>query len=425
MNKKNRDSYILINGGLAMRLHELILYNTLSDDPVISRYIAFIKADETAKIRRTYFELVRELVAIEMPFEHYLYTEMIRVNNPVIRRLCNNDYNATDLDTACLVNDLDVLSKILTFDIKEKLSEVADSQDIFGHLSGNTIFLEAVNAYSEFFSQQIDPESRNYIRGFVRLLKNFGTGVFALDNVFYINQEKQLTPVSDFNPLPWDEIYDYEIQKHALLENTKALVKGHPFQHVLLEGASGTGKSSSVKAAAQLFRNDKLRLIQLYKGQLRVLPKLLDELRDSVFKFIIFIDDLSFEVHDDDYKLLKSYIEGGIINETDNIAFYVTSNRQHLIKEMHGDRKDEVHLNDFIQETTSLSAQFGLHLSFSKPNQREYFEMVSKMLDKEDIKLDKRDMEAQAKRWSMRHGGMSGRIAMQFVKQLKMTMPEN
>ena len=163
-----------------------------------------------------------------------------------------------------------------------------------------------------------------------------------------ITQQEQLTPVRDFSPLPWEQIYDYPVQKQELLNNTKALTEGRPYHHVLLEGASGTGKSSCVKAVANIFKDQKLRLIQLYKNQLCGLPNLLKSLNGSIFKFIIFLDDLSFESNDEDYKLLKSYIEGGIINEADNIAFYVTSNRQHLIKEVRTEREGDIHLQDYI-----------------------------------------------------------------------------
>jgi predicted AAA+ superfamily ATPase len=403
-----------------MYLEELIIYTPLSNDPIINKYIAFIEGTHTAQIRKAYFDLVKDLIGEEMSFETYLYTKMLEVDNKVLERLSQESYDINVLDKACLKNDLEIIHRIVKSDINGKIGAVEDSQNILGQLITKESASTMINAYKNYFHAKLDLEKDEAINQFIQLIRTYGTGLFAKNHVFYINQQDQLIPVRGFSPLPWDEIYDYKFQKEALKNNTKALAEGRPYHHVLLEGASGTGKSSSVKAVAELYKNQKLRLIQLYKSQLRALPNLLELLNGSIFKFIIFIDDLSFEANDDDYKLLKSYIEGGIINEATNIAFYVTSNRQHLIKEVRSDREGDIHLEDSIQETTSLSARFGLHLTYMKMNQKEYLAMIAKMLEKENMLYDPEKMELEAKRWSLLHRGMSGRIAMQFVKHLKM-----
>lgn len=152
------------------------------------------------------------------------------------------------------------------------------------------------------------------------------------------------------------------------------------------------------------------------------MPKLLESLSDSVFKFVLYIDDLSFEVNEDEYKFLKSFIEGGIANDASNVAFYVTSNRRHLIKEVRSEREGDIHLQDFIQEMTSLSGRFGLNLTFESLTQKAYYQMVRQMVEDEGLKVDLETLDIEAKkRWSLRHGGgMSGRIANQFVKHLQM-----
>lgn len=403
-----------------MSLQELIIYTDLSNDPIIKKYISFIQEDNQAQIRQDYFGLVKDLIAVEMSFETYLFTKMIEIDNPVLERLCHKNYNLTALDKACLKNDLDILKKIVNSNIDNKINAAKDNYNILSHIVFNESPSIMINSYKNYFDSVKSINNDKDINLFIDILKTYGTGIFAENNVFYINKHDQLTPVRDFSPLPWEQIYDYPVQKQELLNNTKALTEGRPYHHVLLEGASGTGKSSCVKAVANIFKDQKLRLIQLYKNQLCGLPNLLKSLNGSIFKFIIFLDDLSFESNDEDYKLLKSYIEGGIINEADNIAFYVTSNRQHLIKEVRSEREGDIHLQDFIEETTSLSERFGLHLTFMNPNQNEYISIIEKMLKSENIPFIQEKMELEAKRWALLHRGMSGRVAMQFVKHLKM-----
>ena len=237
---------------------------------------------------------------------------------------------------------------------------------------------------------------------------------------FYLNKSGGLTPIEHYEPMAWDHIYDYEHQKHQLYANTKALVEGRTFQHALLVGASGTGKSSSVKGVVQAFGHQKLRLIQLHKGQMERLPKLLNTLAKSAFKFILFFDDLSFEVNEDSCKLLKTYMEGGVTDVAGNIAFYVTTNRRHLIKEVRSEREGDIHLADFIQEMTSLSKRFGLTLTYEGLTQKAFFTMVQQMLEENQMFMEREEMEVKARQWSLRNGGMSGRVARQFVADIQM-----
>jgi len=405
-----------------MCLQELIIYTNLSCDTIINKYISFITETDSALIRKAYFDLIKDLISIEMSFETYLYTKMIEVDNPVLERLSHKNYNISMLDKSCLKNDLDIIKSIINSNIDDKIHEADDGHNILRHIVSAESSSDILNAYKSYFNSEVSVDNNEDISEFINILRTYGTGIFSENNVFYINQQDQLTPVKEFLPLPWEQIYDYQIQKEELLDNTKSLVEGYPYNHVLLEGASGTGKSSCVKAVADLFKGQKLRLIQLYKSQLCGLPSLLRVLNRSIFKFIIFLDDLSFEPGDEEYKLLKSYIEGGIINEADNIAFYVTSNRQHLIKEVRAEREGDVHLQDSIQEATSLSERFGLHLTFNAPNQIEYISIILNMLKSENISFNQDEIELEAKRWALLHRGMSGRVAMQFVKHLKMNV---
>jgi len=402
-----------------MNLHELILYDHLAEDPVVIAYMDFLHGAYSGALRKAYFNLVKELMAIGTSFEAYLYQQMIGIDSSVLERLASDKDEPTPMDKASLANDLAIIQQLLDADLTHKLKEVEDSHQLLNHLLAIPLVTEIQVAYRDYFHQETVDGSEK-VDQFIEVLKHYGAGAFAIANFFYLDEKDGLQPVIDFQPLTWDHIYDYEPQKAQLEKNTKAIVSGRPFHHALLVGASGTGKSSSVKAIVQKYSQDKLRLVQLYKSQLRRLPNILETLAKAPFKFILFIDDLSFEVNEDDYKLLKSYIEGGVVNDADNIAFYVTSNRQHLIKEVRSDREGDIHLQDFIAEMTSLSRRFGVRLTLEKLQHKRYFAMVAHMLEDEGLAFNREEMEVEARQWSLRHGGMSGRIAMQFVKQVQL-----
>lgn len=404
------------------RLEQLVIYSDLAADPILLDYQSLLLTTKDKKRKKIYFELVRKLLNQGKSLRGHLYEMMLASGGKQLERLSHESSEATELDYACLKNDLTIINHMIHFDALEKIESVEDPHNLMNHLIAEDGGSEIISAYDGFFESINDkPIFHEQCDVYIQLLRQFGTGRYAGHFAFFLNHDEVLVPIERYEPLDWAHIYDYRVQKNSLLENTRALAFGKPFHHALLVGASGTGKSSSVKAVTQLFKEDKLRLIQLYKGQLRHLPKLLESLSRSIFKFVIFIDDLSFEVNEDEYKFLKSFIEGGIANEASNVAFYVTSNRRHLIKEMRSERESDIHMQDFIQEMTSLSGRFGLNLTFAGLEQPAYYEMVGQMLTDEGIVMDEETMQVEARRWSIRHGGMSGRVANQFVRHKLMT----
>jgi uncharacterized protein len=249
--------------------------------------------------------------------------------------------------------------------------------------------------------------------------RQYGTGQFA-DYQAFRWQEGQLLGISYPDPIQLIELVGYESQKATLQQNTEALLKGKPALHVLLYGSRGTGKSSLVKALLAAYSTQGLRLIEVGKADLRDLPSIVNLLRDLPQRFIIFVDDLSFEEDDDAYKALKVVLEGNITARPHNVVVYATSNRRHLIREFFADRPrprdaDEVHHWDTMQEKLSFSDRFGLTLTFEPPNQDTYLEIVQHLAAQAELGLEPEDLQFRALQWATRHNGRSGRTARQFV----------
>lgn len=249
--------------------------------------------------------------------------------------------------------------------------------------------------------------------------KNNGCGAYRNNYAFSINDKGSIVPLDKFNPIHMDEIYGYKSQKNKIVSNTEKFVSGKYALNTLLVGDSGTGKSTAVKSLIPMFKNRKLRLIEAEKEKIYFIPQIIETLKNRGMYFIIFIDDLSFESNENSYKYLKSAVEGSILEQPDNILFYVTSNRKHLIKENMSERQNEVHMTDAINEQTSLSERFGLTIIYNEPNQNEYFEIVLGLAEKYNVKYEnKEQFLAEAKKYAMQNGGRTGRSAVQFIRTI-------
>lgn len=255
----------------------------------------------------------------------------------------------------------------------------------------------------------------------------YGVGKIGLNKAFRVCHNSDgveiLEPITTTGNMTLDDLIGYESQKQKLIENTKAFVEGKRANNVLLFGDAGTGKSTSVKAILNQFYLQGLRMIEVYKHEFNELSKIISEIKNRNYKFIIFMDDLSFEEFEIEYKYLKAVIEGGLENKPDNILIYATSNRRHLIRETWSDRSDmsndELHRSDTMQEKLSLSARFGVTIGYYKPSQKEYFEIVKALAGKHpEITLTDEELCAEANKWELSHGGISGRTASQFINYL-------
>lgn len=257
--------------------------------------------------------------------------------------------------------------------------------------------------------------------------RNYGVGMFGLNKAFRIISQPDGTvsfhAINNMDTVMLDDLIGYEIQKKKLIDNTTAFVQGKKANNVLLFGDSGTGKSTSIKAIVNEFYPHGLRMIEIYKHQFKDLSAVIAQIKNRNYKFIIYMDDLSFEEFEVEYKFLKAVIEGGVETRPDNILIYATSNRRHLIKENWSDRNDMEHENgmhrsDTMEEKLSLVNRFGVTINYSKPSQKEYFHIVTELAKKAGITLSEKELCAEANKWELSHGGISGRTAQQFINYL-------
>ena len=246
-----------------------------------------------------------------------------------------------------------------------------------------------------------------------------GYGVFARYHVFTV-ENSRLVPVRHPDAQTLEERPGYEREREKIVANTVALLEGRPANNVLLYGDAGTGKSSAVKAIANEYASRGLRLVEVKKNQLYQIPDLMDALAENPLKFILFIDDLSFSGNDDNFAALKAILEGSVGGRAGNLAVYATSNRRHLIKETLTDREgDDIHASDTRQELMSLSARFGLTITFSSPDRERYLYIVQQLAKQYGLTMDEKELAVRSEAFAIRAGGRSARVAKQFVELCK------
>ena len=250
-------------------------------------------------------------------------------------------------------------------------------------------------------------------------VNRFGYGIYSKYKMFYLDDERRIVPVKNPDSIALSELIDYKNEQAVILENTVALLNGKPAANILLTGDAGTGKSSTVKAVANMFFDEGIRLIEIRKDQLHYLPYVMGKVSENPLKFIIFIDDLSFNKNDDNFSMLKAALEGSASAKADNAVIYATSNRRHIIKETFGDRVgDDVHRNDTLQENLSLSERFGLVVYYSKPDKKLYLDIVHELANRNGIEIDKNELDVKAEAFALRRGNRSARCAEQFIDSL-------
>ena len=358
------------------------------------------------------------LVTNENPFS--ITCEKVGANEGSVNHFARNDFrvfkNLFDFDFSGIESALGI----------DCFSQISDYRAIGKkELMYNKNVSEKIIALSAQLEKTADEDA--FFECVTSFYREYGVGMFGLNKAFRIRDRAdgglEFLPINNMDKVMLDQLVGYEIQKKKLVDNTRAFVQGRKANNVLLFGDSGTGKSTSIKAIVNEFYPQGLRMIEIYKHQFKDLSDVIAQIKNRNYKFVIYMDDLSFEEFEIEYKFLKAVIEGGVETKPDNILIYATSNRRHLIKETWSDRNDVevdngMHRSDTMEEKLSLVNRFGVTINYAKPSQKEYFNIVIELARRQGIEMADEELKAWANKWELSHGGISGRTAQQFVNYL-------
>jgi predicted AAA+ superfamily ATPase len=382
-----------------MQLNSLVIFRSLLSSPVIKKLQALLTGIENStEAIDLYSGFVSELYHNYDNFSEFIYHYMLEDENFYIKAKAIGKNPGPFIENA-LEKELLTLHSI----------SLLRSDDLKGFITyagylpdWGTSDYDFTFAYSEH----------------IKNISKTGFGAFSKYHIFTVSGN-DIVPVKSPDPVRLSSFACYERERSLIVKNTIALLEGTGANNVLLYGDAGTGKSSTVKAIANEFKENGIRLIEVKRDQLGKLPDIIEQLDGNPLKFIIFIDDLSFMKNDDNFTALKAHLEGSVSAGGNNIAIYATSNRRHLVKEHLADRDgDEVHVNDSLQEIMSLASRFGLTVTFQKPDKDVYFQIVSHIASACGLPAGE-NLFADAEAFAIRHSGRSPRTARQFVELRK------
>lgn len=426
-------------------ISQLLMYGDLDRDSILYRMGELFGEfetggyDKTALVRDMHTQVKRILkVATDYGFDdnlwhNYLTFFLMMSENP-FSITCEKTGAGDGSVNALVENDFRIFKELFDYDfgpVEKELGitcfgQISDYRAIHKkELMYNKNVSEKVRALSKKLEEAED--EKDFFREVTGFYRDYGVGMFGLNKAFRIEEKTQggirFCPINNMETVMLDDLVGYELQKKKLVDNTEAFVQGKKANNVLLFGDSGTGKSTSIKAIVNQYYKDGLRMIEIYKHQFQYLSAVISAVKNRNYKFIIYMDDLSFEEHETEYKFLKAVIEGGVETRPENILIYATSNRRHLIKESWNDRNDQDNTNDrhhsdTVEEKLSLVNRFGVTINYSRPTQKEYFDIVVHLAKRAGIGMDEETLKAEANKWELSHGGISGRTAEQFVNYL-------
>lgn len=425
-----------------MRVSELMVYRHMDHDQVLKNMVFLMEEYDNDYYNREdlkglLYECVNEI--LELSARHGLEGNLWHT---YLTFLLANDENA--YSTACEIvgeadgsinkaafHDFRIFKELFDYD----LQNLADSLSADG-VSVLTEYF-AGNGRGSVFNQRIrdricelakalaeTKDVEEFKTTITQFYQEFGVGKFGLHKAFRVEHTEegaQIIPITKTEHVHLEDLVGYETAKKKLVENTEAFVSGKKANNCLLFGDAGTGKSTSIKAILNQYYDRGLRMIEVYKHQFQDLHDVIAQVKDRNYKFIIYMDDLSFEEFEIEYKYLKAVIEGGLEKKPDNVLIYATSNRRHLIRETFRDKSDrdeELHTNDTVQEKLSLFARFGVTIYFGGPNKKEFQNIVIMLAKKAGIQMCEEELLLQANKWELSHGGLSGRTAQQFIDYL-------
>lgn len=427
------------------QVSKLLLYSNLGENSILVRLSQIFRdweqgdAPKEQLTQRIFKEVKRLLdLATEYGFDvnlwHNYLTYLLMTNENSFTLTCERAGTSEGSVNHFAKGDLKIFRELFRFDFGPIEKDLGI--DCFTTLSHYRAIPKKERRYNKNASDQIQrvsalleqaPDEDGMFGVITDYYRAYGVGVFSFNRAFRIRRDEggevTFLPINNVDGITLSNLVGYELQKQKLRENTEAFLRGCPANNVLLYGDSGTGKSSSVKALINEYYDQGLRMIEIYKHQFRDLSDVIAQVKNRNYRYIIFIDDLSFEEDELEYKFLKAVIEGGVETRPDNILIYATSNRRHLIKETWKDKNDmefngEVHRSDTVEEKLSLSSRFGVQINYSVPDRDEFLEIVEELARRQGLSIGREELCQQANRWEIRHGGISGRTAQQFVNDL-------
>lgn len=428
---------------MSFGIEKLIVYRNFVNDEILKEVADIIRefeADATDRdelISRIY-NCINKLLAVstENGFDHNLWqnylTYLLVMDENPFALSCEKEGDRGGSVVSFVLGDFAIIKGLFHYDFAKVEEELGIS--CFSVITNYKAIKKADTRINKNVSDKVKDLSRllnaakdenEFYERVTEFYKTFGVGKFGLNKSFRISEKDgSIIPITNTVEIRLHELVGYEIQKEKLIANTKAFVDGKRANNCLLYGDAGTGKSSSVKAVLNRFYPDGLRMIEIYKHQFVYLSEILSQIKNRNYRFIIYMDDLSFEEFETEYKYLKAVIEGGLEVRPENVLIYATSNRRHLIRELWSDRTDmehnqDVHRSDTMQEKLSLADRFGITIGYFAPNQNEYFDIVSGIAGEyPELKLDEKELHNEARKWEIANGGRSGRTARQFVDYL-------
>ena len=424
---------------------KLLLFSNLGDNSILLNLADIFwdweneKDNKDSLIKRIYHEIKRLLdLATDFGFNENLwhnYLTFLLITNENSFTLTSEMVGASDGSVNIFAkNDCRIFKNLFDFDFSKIEADLGIN--CFSVLCDYKAIPKKERMYNKNVSEKVRAlslkigEAKDENEVFELICghyKNYGIGMFGLNKAFRISTatgKLEFIPINNMDQIGFDDLVGYELQKKELRDNTEAFLKGIAANNVLLYGDAGTGKSSSVKALINQYYDDGLRMIEIYKHQFGDLSTIISLVKNRNYKFIIFIDDLSFEEHEVEYKFLKAVIEGGVETRPDNMLIYATSNRRHLVKETWKDRNDmeysgEIHRSDTMEEKLSLASRFGISINYANPSRKEFHNIVIELAHKQGITGSTDDeLCALANRWELRHSGVCGRTAQQFINYL-------
>ncbi len=387
---------------LSFELHSLTVFRGLLGDCVVKNLLSFLDNAEEGDVRKSldfYADFVKSLY--ESGFEalsSYIAELTSSDENVYIRYKTKNSCIPSAINEST-ERELKILQEVCDL-TAEKLTGLISYEGLLPTFKEEKLYI------ADFYAHRMEN------------IHKYGYGMYAKYRMFYLS-EGRIVPVVNPDRTTLSELIDYKREQKIILDNTNALLSGKPASNILLTGDAGTGKSSTIKAIVNELYLKGLRILEVRKEQLRELPKILDELTDNPLKFIVFIDDLSFQKDDDNFSALKAILEGSVSAKGQNVVIYATSNRRHLVKESFSDREgDDIHRNDTMQEIISLSERFGIQVTFSRPDKKTYLDIVHHLADSAGIEYDAEKIDLAAERFVLSRGSRSARAARQFIDNI-------